>query len=60
VRVPCEGCGIPLRLDMAEEDSFSSCRGGGFRGVLGELHGVGEPDLDGPPSLLELTDPSSS
>jgi len=45
---------------MAEEDSFSSCRGGGFRGVLGELHGVGEPDLDGPPSLLELTDPSSS
>jgi hypothetical protein len=60
VRVPCEDCGTPRRLDMDEGDSFSSWRGAGLRGVLGELHGVGDPDLDGPPSLLELTDPSNS
>jgi len=45
---------------MAEGDSFSSWRGVGLRGVLGELHGVGDPDLDGLSSLLELTDPSNS
>jgi hypothetical protein len=45
---------------MDEGDSFSSWRGGGLRGVFGELQGVGDPDLDGPSSLLELTDPSNS
>ena len=58
VRVPREDCGAPRRLEMAEGDSFSSCSGAGLRVALGELQGVGDPDLDGP--LLELTEPSNS